>query len=237
MFEQIMSADYLNVGDCQKITEKVFASPGLIASISKNEKVFRLGAESKANWWEHVEPFREDFDRLKFWLEDYFKAKVEYHPLLPPPGFHVFYATAPNGGKIHADGQAFFSAAHIDYKKKFLSVWSIVVSINMPPLGGGLHMWKKSLFNFAKEWGDIKNPLPKPDLTLPMPVGKIIIFDSRLLHQIEGFQITDSNQARITLVAHLGEISPGRFVYFWDKLKNVAGETAEANPYERGFST
>ncbi len=198
------------------------SSPRLIASIEKNEKVFRLGAESETNWWENVEAFRDDFEHLRLWLKAYLQAEVEYHPNLPPPGFHIFYATAPNGGKPHADGQAFFSAAHIDHRMKFLSVWSIVVSINMPPSGGGLHVWKKSLVQVAKEWGNLKNPMPTPDMTVPMPVGQAIIFDSRLLHQIEGFQIKDlSRESRITLVAHLGEVSPGKFVYYWDKLKNV----------------
>ena len=218
-----MLEDYCSPQEAYAFAQRILECPRIKEAIANNETKLRFGAELQGDapgaTVAEIEEFKPEFEALRVWLENRYSAKIEYHPQMPLPGFHIFTSSAIDGGKPHADGQAFSAANYIG--ARFLSVWSIVVVLNMPKTGGGIHFWKKSLYEIARQRGNLSNPMPEHDFTVKLEPGKILLFDSEQVHQIQGYEIETLDEARVTLVAHLGEIEPGRYIYFFDRLKNV----------------
>lgn len=153
-----------------------------------------------------LENFSFLYNRLQEVLEKITGKKVLYEKQLALPGFHIFqyYELFKKPlASIHFDLQFL----HFDWNYKKVDYdhpLSFTLPISLPRCGGGLNYWEL-YYNDCKELPDWEMEKLKKNTKmqyLPYQVGKILVHEGFLLHQIAPTKEMQPNDERITLQGH-----------------------------------
>ncbi len=146
--------------------------------------------------------------------EEILQQDVFVDPMLPVPGFHIH---------VTEECHERFEAApwHID--KSFLNVprlanaedkdghhFSVLLSLSTPHSGTSTDFLLSPSGEYSREF------YAKADswYSVTHAPGKMIFFNSHLVHRISKFDLTGESDCRITLQGHL-VLRDGRWVYYW----------------------
>ncbi|CAF24550.1 hypothetical protein [Candidatus Protochlamydia amoebophila] len=148
--------------------------------------------------------FSDLYDRILDILKKELKSDVMYESSLALPGFHIFLSCpefVKQGGKIHFDLQ--FKQANWSHYKEvdWSNPLSFTLALALPQQGGGLNYWDKpydpqDLLNPAQAVKDI------PSHYIEYEVGKMVLHNGLLIHQIAPAKGFNESDCRITLQGH-----------------------------------
>lgn len=144
------------------------------------------------------------YDLLLENLKKELNAKAVYEPSLSLPGFHIFLSDpefVTKGGRIHFDLQ-FFQTNWTRYQKIDLSnPLSFTLALALPRLGGGLFYWDKKYEPDSKiSPEEAIRDLPRH--YVEYEVGKMVLHNGLLIHQIAPAKEYLEGDRRITLQGH-----------------------------------
>jgi hypothetical protein len=171
-------------------------------------------------------------DRVRARLADQLEQPVEYPPTLPSPGFHIFIGRAiPRvdcGGKREDCGSCHFDLQHefIPWARWYTNVdventISFTLPLNLPAAGGGLIIWESLSLERMRDYirkdriGEIESAAhATPGTTLRYAVGRLVLHNGHMFHQMAGVPKISVRDERITLQGH-GVLADGVWRLYW----------------------
>lgn len=219
----IIDECFLSTAECIELKEKVLAlrDQWQVVMPSDEEKILGCmlpaGMYSKqfdpakvsANNTYMQENFSSLYEKIVKRLETHYQRKVEFHPDLQLPGFHVFSNTDPDNASVfnrtnfHKDAfeelQYYIPVGNID---------SIIVPVDLPDTGGSLLYNQFRLVSKDRYTESMEN-----DHVFNYTQGSMSVWDGNLTHSIGKFTL-EPGEYRITLQMHTN-ITKGKVTIFW----------------------
>lgn len=163
------------------------------------------------------ENFQNLYDKLFALLQEAYKVPVTFVEGFAQPGFHIFLASKvfyEKGGSTHFDMQyqkIKWPYANVDYDTPI----SFTVPISLPKAGAGLEYWDITQDMVQKMSGaEFNKARAVPPHYFGYSLGKMVLHQGLILHQIAPTKEIHPGDARITLQGH-GLLCDGALRLYW----------------------
>ncbi len=231
LLPKIMQSDFLNQDEINDIKNKVFdlksswearaldtpdvqpQRPFIMKTRMLSNGMYSRDYASYVKGVEKIKPimsksFQIYYDKIRFWLEEYYKKPVSFLDGTNYPGFHIFSLSEEQ--KLGRVTKFNFHKDKFGYLNKFIipgDIVSIIIPITIPKIGGSLLYTAESTLPSPVEIATGKYT------RFEYQVGMMAAWGGDVFHSIEPMYLVQG-ECRITLQMHLN-ITDNGIPIFW----------------------